>query len=74
VNIFKSFNLKWWQASLFKISMVAFGVALGTTWPEVFARWIFFIWLVFLTTAIYVTYIWWRQIRSWEIYWPQLLG
>jgi hypothetical protein len=64
MNIFRSFNLKWWQASLFKISMVAFGVALGATWPEVFAKWISFIWLVFLTTAMYVTYIWWRQIRS----------
>lgn len=61
MNLFKSFTLKWWQASLFKLSMLSLGIALGTTWPQFFAAWLALIWLVFLPTAIYVTYVWWKQ-------------
>jgi hypothetical protein len=64
MNIFKSFRLEWWQASLFKISLTAFGIAVGSTWPDVFTGWIAVIWVVFLVTGAYITYVWWRQVRA----------
>ncbi len=61
MNIFKSYTLKWWQVSLFKIAMVSLGVAIGATWPEIFIRWTPVLWLLFITLAIYISYIWLKQ-------------
>lgn len=38
-NPFKSFTLKWWQGSLFKIALISLGIAIGANWPEIFAIW-----------------------------------
>jgi hypothetical protein len=61
MNPFRSFTLKWWQVSLFKIAMVSLGLALGATWPQFFARWLTWFWLVFLAAGAYITFVWYRQ-------------
>jgi hypothetical protein len=61
MNLFKSFTLKWWQGSLFKLSMIAFGLAVGATWPELFVRWITVLWLFFIASGLYITWLWWKQ-------------
>ena len=45
MNPFRSYTLEWWQIGLLKISMIAFGIALGATWPGVFAGWLAPLWL-----------------------------
>ena len=37
MNPFKSFCLTWWQAGLWKIGVVSFGLLIGANWPKVFA-------------------------------------
>ena len=33
MNPFKSYTLTWWQFSLLKTAIIAFGLALGASWP-----------------------------------------
>ncbi len=61
LNFFKSFTLTWWQGGLFKLSMVALGLALGVTCPGVFAAWLPMLWVVFALAAGYITWVWLRQ-------------
>ena len=37
MNLFKPVTLRWWQVGSFKISMIAVGIAIGATWPSIFA-------------------------------------
>ncbi len=61
MNIFKDFTLKWWQAGIFKVALLSLGIAIGSTWPELFRGWTILLLLVFLVSVTYVTCIWWRQ-------------
>jgi hypothetical protein len=61
MNILKDFTLKWWQAGIFKIAMLSLGITIGSTWPELFKGWTFFLFLLFLVSVSYVTYVWWKQ-------------
>jgi len=60
--VFKDFTFAWWQLSLLKLSMVALGLAIGSTWPEVFAGWRNSLLLLFVVPAFYVSYVWLKQI------------
>ncbi len=60
-NLFKSFTLKWWQASIFKLAMLAAGVAIGAYWPDIFHDYLPLLILVALLAGSYVTYVWWKQ-------------
>jgi hypothetical protein len=60
-NLFKSFTLTWWQASLFKVAMLAAGVAIGAYWPDFFHAYVPVLILVAAVAASYVTYVWWKQ-------------
>jgi len=62
VKFFKSFAFAWWQLSLFKLSMVALGLIVGSTWPEVFASWREVLLVLFVVPAFYVTYLWFKQL------------
>jgi hypothetical protein len=62
VKFFKSFTFAWWQLSLFKLSMVALGLFVGSTWPEVFAGWRDVLLVLFVVPAFYVTYLWFKQL------------
>jgi hypothetical protein len=62
VKFFKSFTFAWWQLSLFKLSMVALGLIVGSTWPEVFAGWRGVLLVLFVVPASYVTYLWFKQL------------
>ena len=57
MNPFQSYTLEWWQIGLLKISMIAFGIAVGATWPGVFGGWLTLLWLVFVAGAVYMTFV-----------------
>lgn len=63
MKIFKSFTMKWWEGSLFKISMIAGGIAIGAYWYQIFVP--FLVWFVVIAVlaGLYVSYAWWKQIR-----------
>jgi hypothetical protein len=62
MKFFKSFTFAWWQLSLLKLSMVALGLAVGSTWPGVFAGWRDLLLILFLVPAVYVSYVWLKQL------------
>jgi hypothetical protein len=62
MNPFESFWLTWWQAGLLKLSMVALGLAVGSTWPEVFAGLQTLLWVLFVVPGFYLSYVWLKQI------------
>ncbi len=57
MNPFQSYTLEWWQVSILKLSMIAFGIAVGATWPGVFAGWLASLWLFFVVTAVYMIFV-----------------
>lgn len=63
MNIFKPYTLNWQHGSIFKISMISGGIAIGTYWYQFFTQFI----LLFVTIAVigglYVSYDWWKQIK-----------
>jgi hypothetical protein len=61
MNIFKDFTLKWWQAGIFKVALLSLGIVIGSTWPELFERWIQFLFPLFLVSGGYVTFVWLNQ-------------
>ncbi len=61
MNPFKSFTLTWWQGSLLKLSMLALGLVLGATWPQLFIMWTVLLLVLFFVPALYLSYVWWKQ-------------
>ena len=61
MNIFKPITLKWWEVSLFKLSMLALGIVIGAVWPGVFAPALPFLILLFALPAVYLSWVWWKQ-------------
>ena len=61
MNIFKTFTLKWWQAGVFKLGMLALGIAIGTYWRDVFGGYLLILIIVAVVSLAYITYVWWKQ-------------
>jgi hypothetical protein len=61
MNVFKTFTLKWWQTGLFKLGMLALGIAIGTYWRDFFGGYLFVLIVVTAVSLTYVAYIWWKQ-------------
>jgi hypothetical protein len=61
MNIFKPFTLKWWQAGVFKVGMLALGISIGTYWHDVFGGYLMILLIVAAVSLAYVTYAWWEQ-------------
>ncbi len=61
MNIFKTFTLKWWQTSLFKLGMLALGIAIGAHWHDFFGNYLLILTIVAAVSLAYVSYAWWMQ-------------
>jgi len=61
MNLFKTFTLKWWQAGMFKVGLLAVGVMIGTYFHEIFAGYLLTILVIAVVSLAYVTYVWWKQ-------------
>jgi hypothetical protein len=44
-----------------KIALLSLGIAIGSTWPELFKGWAPVLFLLFLISVGYVTYVWLKQ-------------
>jgi hypothetical protein len=45
------------------LALLSLGIIIGSTWPELFRGWIPFLFLLFLISGGYVTYVWLKQER-----------
>jgi len=61
MNMFKTFTLKWWQTGLFKLGMLALGIAIGAYWRDFFGGYLFVLLVVAVVSLAYVSYVWWKQ-------------
>jgi hypothetical protein len=61
MNILKTFTLKWYQTSIFKLGMLSLGIAIGAGWHGLFGGYVSFLIVVAAVSLAYVTYIWWKQ-------------
>ena len=61
MNIFKSFTLKWWQTGLFKLGMLALGIAIGTYWHALFDAYLRILTVAAAVSLAYISYVWWKQ-------------
>jgi hypothetical protein len=61
MNLFKTFTLTWWQASIFKIGMLAVGLAIGARWHGFFGGYLTALIALSVVTLGYVTYAWAKQ-------------
>jgi hypothetical protein len=59
--LFKSYTLTWWQFGLLKTAMIAFGLALGATFPATFAAWLPVLWVLFIVFSVYLMYVTFKQ-------------
>jgi hypothetical protein len=64
MNLFSSITLRWWQVSIFKLSMISLGLLVGATWPEIVLQWLTPLIVIFVITTAYLLIIWWRQWTS----------
>jgi hypothetical protein len=61
MNIFKTFTLKWWQTGLFKLGMLALGIAIGANWHFFFGSYLFILTIMAVVSLAFVSYVWWKQ-------------
>jgi ABC-type arginine transport system permease subunit len=61
MKLFKTFTLKWWQTSIFKIGMLALGIVIGAYLHNFFGGYLVILIIVSALSLAYVTYIWWKQ-------------
>jgi len=61
MNIFKTFTLKWWQASIFKLALISFGIILGVYFQAFFLQWIVPVTIVCVLCMLYSIGLWWRE-------------
>jgi len=57
INIFKDYTFAWWQAGIFKASVICVGIAVGANWPEVFAQHTILLLAIAVVLGIYIASI-----------------
>lgn len=60
MNLFKSRTVQWWEVGLIKLSVMCVGIAVGATWPEVFAAHIGLLVVVAVVVGLYMAYRWYK--------------
>ena len=58
MNIFKPTTLTWWQVGMLKWAVFLIGIAVGATWPEIFAKYKVVFLVIGLLLSAYLTKVW----------------
>lgn len=61
MNIFSSTTFTWWQLGLLKWAVFLIGIAIGASWPEIFAHYAIVLLVIGLLISVYLFYAWSRQ-------------
>ena len=54
MNPFKSYMLTWWQIGIFKLALLAIGVAIGAWWNEFFGFYLLPLIVVAVVASAYI--------------------
>lgn len=57
MNIFKSYTYTWRQIGIFKLSVLAFGIAIGALWHDFFGNYLTILIIIAVIAGIYTGYI-----------------
>ena len=57
----KDITLKWWQAALYELSVISFGIIIGSYWSGFWTNWTNILWFTFAIPGIYILYMWIKQ-------------
>lgn len=58
MNIFGNKTVTWWQVGLLKLSVGAFGVAVGAYWSDIFLPYLTPIIVIAIVSGLYIAYVW----------------
>jgi hypothetical protein len=61
MKIFKTAQINAWEFAPIKISLLCVGIAIGANWPELFAGYVFPIFLFGLALGIYAAIVWLKK-------------
>lgn len=61
MNIFKSTKFTWWQIGMLKWTGLLFGIAVGTTWSDMFAPYVNILFVVSIVMGIYLLFVWLKK-------------
>lgn len=63
MSFFDNKTFTFWQVGILKISVLCFGLAIGSYWPRVFAPLIPVLIVICAAAGLYIVYVWMRQWR-----------
>ena len=61
MKIFKDYTLSWWQMGIFKLSLLAIGIAIGANWPQVFVEYTTILVIIGVILGAYLGYVSWLK-------------
>lgn len=61
MRLFKNISLSWWQVSIFKLTVLAFGVAAGAYWSDLFLPFLTPLIAIFIAGTVYLLFVWWKE-------------
>jgi len=64
LKFLKPFSLEWWQAGLYELAMLSFGIFIGKSWPHLFYNQSAALLVVFAVFGGYIIYVWLCQQRA----------
>ena len=57
MNPFKSYTFTWWQIGVFKLALLAIGVAIGAYWHQLFEANLVALLVVAILASAYIAYV-----------------
>jgi len=61
MDLFRPMTLTWWQLGLFKLGMLALGVAIGACWPLLFHGFTVVLAAIAIVCLAYIGWLWLRR-------------
>lgn len=61
MKVFRNYTFGWWQMALFKVCLLAIGVAIGSYWHEIFSQCIPVLVIGGIVIGIYLAVISFKQ-------------
>ena len=61
MKIFKTVSMSTWDIGIIKLAVALMGIAIGSTWPNIFAPYAGLMFSVGILFGIYMFYIWLKK-------------
>jgi len=63
MSLFHNYSFHWWQVSMLKLALLAFGIILGASWPIFWKKRVIWslLWVIFIVLVIYLVIAAWPQ-------------